>query len=278
MVPFKLLWKFFYALLLLLYLYGMFLSLHRPAAEPLRIISLVPSLTELLFHLGLEAETVGITKFCIHPAEWFSSKPRIGGTKTVDINKVKALSPTLIIANKEENTKEQVETLAADYPVWLTDVNDLPTALQMINDIGVLSNRSTAATELAEQINQAFANLLPLTAPVPTAYLIWRKPYMAAGGDTFINNMLHRCGFSNVLADIPRYPVVAIEWLQQQGCQLLLLSSEPYPFKQQHIDELQAALPDTTIQLVDGELFSWYGSRLLHSAAYFAQIIQGLHR
>ncbi len=238
-----------------------------------RIISLVPSQTELLHSLGLVAETVGITKFCIHPEEWFRSKPRVGGTKTVDLAKVKALNPTLIIANKEENVKEQVEALAAEFPVWLTDVNDLIGALQMIADVGHLTGTTTAAGELQAQIQLAFATLQP-AAGIKTAYLIWRKPYMAAGGDTFIDGMLQHCGFENLLSHLPRYPAVTTEMLRSLGCELLLLSSEPYPFKEPHINELQAQLPGTQIVLVDGELFSWYGSRLLHSPAYFTQLLK----
>lgn len=240
-----------------------------------RIISLVPSQTELLHYLGLEAETVGITKFCIHPAEWKASKAKVGGTKTVKIPAVDALEPTLIIANKEENVKEQVEALAERYALWLTDVNDLADALQMITDIGQLTGTSEKAQALAAEIAARFAAIAHLQQnPIKTAYLIWRKPYMAAGGDTFIHDMLGHCGCHNVLGHLPRYPEVTAAQLADAGCEVLLLSSEPYPFKQQHIDELQTQLPHTRILLVDGELFSWYGSRLLLSPAYFLQLRQ----
>jgi ABC-type Fe3+-hydroxamate transport system substrate-binding protein len=240
-----------------------------------RIVSLVPSQTELLHYLGLEAETVGITKFCIHPQQWFATKARVGGTKTVNIPAVEALRPTLIIANKEENVKEQVEALAEKFPVWLTDVNTLEDALQMIADIGALTGTATRAKTLAGEISRYFSLLQQQQSrPVKTAYLIWRKPYMAAGGGTFINDMLSRCGFYNVLKDIARYPEVTIAQLVNTGCEMLLLSSEPYPFKQAHIDELLQAMPGTKILLVDGEMFSWYGSRLLLAPRYFLQIIE----
>jgi ABC-type Fe3+-hydroxamate transport system substrate-binding protein len=238
-----------------------------------RIISLVPSQTELLHYLGLETETVGITKFCIHPQQWFATKARVGGTKTINIPAVEALHPTLIIANKEENVKEQVEALAKKFPVWLTDVNMLADALHMITDIGQLTGTETKARELAAEISKRFAILQNKHHnPIKTAYLIWRKPYMAAGGGTFIQDMLTRCGLVNVLKDVPRYPEVTAEQLKAAGCQLLLLSSEPYPFKQKHIDELQLLLPNTKILLVNGEMFSWYGSRLLLSPNYFLQL------
>jgi ABC-type Fe3+-hydroxamate transport system substrate-binding protein len=246
---------------------------HRLYNQPLRIVSLVPSLTELLYHLGLEAETVGITKFCIHPSQWFATKARVGGTKTVNIRAVEALHPTLIIANKEENIKEQVETLAKKFPVWLTDVNTLEDAIGMIADIGQLTGKIAEATTLAGEINTRF-NHLPNHCTHKTAYLIWRKPYMAAGSDTFIHDMLTRCGFSNVLGHYTRYPEVTPEQLFATGCELLLLSSEPYPFKQAHIAELSKALPNIKILLVNGELFSWYGSRLLLSPGYFLQLIE----
>jgi ABC-type Fe3+-hydroxamate transport system substrate-binding protein len=241
---------------------------------PQRIVSLVPSQTELLCCLGLEAETAGITKFCVHPESWFTSKEKVGGTKTVNIHKIHQLKPDLIIANKEENVKEQIEQLAADYPVWLTDVNSLADALQMIAKIGTLTGKLAFATALINNISEAFKELRVIEKPVKTAYLIWRKPYMTIGGDTFIHDMMQKCGFENIFSDKTRYPEINITQLQQpEGCQLLLLSSEPYPFKQKHLDELQGQLPEVKIMLVDGEFFSWYGSRLLQSANYFKQLI-----
>lgn len=241
---------------------------------PKRIISLVPSLTELLFDLGLEAETVGITRFCVHPTSWFKSKDKIGGTKTLNLEKIKALQPDLIIANKEENVKEQVEALAQDVPVWLTDVNKLQDALKMIEDIGLLTGKSESAQSLINRIDKAFNTLPEIIYPVNTAYLIWRKPYMTAGGDTFINDILKQCGFRNSFEAETRYPVINIAQLQVENCKLVLLSSEPYPFKQKHIDELSRLLPGIKIVLVDGEYFSWYGSRLLQAPEYFKQLMQ----
>lgn len=246
---------------------------------PKRIVSLVPSQTELLYYFGLEQETLGITKFCVHPKAWFNSKIRVGGTKTIKKEIIDQLQPDLIIANKEENVKEQVEELAADYPVWLTDINNLEDALLMIEDIGTITGKTNKARELAAAINMAFASLEELQTAnwrLRTAYLIWRNPYMTAGGDTFISDVLSRCHFQNIFAQKNRYPEVTVSELQTANCQLLLLSSEPYPFKQKHIDELRAHLPDTKIILVDGELFSWYGSRLLIAADYFKKLISSI--
>jgi ABC-type Fe3+-hydroxamate transport system substrate-binding protein len=243
---------------------------------PKRIISLVPSQTELLYHFGLESETVGITKFCVHPGTWFKTKTRIGGTKTINFKIIHQLKPDLIIANKEENVKEQIEQLALHYPVWLTDVNTFEDALQMVTDIGALTGKDEKASSLIKEIKNAFNNLSITEKPLKTAYLIWRKPYMTAGGDTFINDMLQKCGLQNIFAHKTRYPEIHIAELPTAHCQLLLLSSEPYPFKQKHIDELSKQLPDTKIVLVDGELFSWYGSRLLQAPEYFKKLMNQL--
>ena len=244
---------------------------------PKRIVSLVPSQTELLFDLGLDAETVGITKFCIHPPSWVKTKDSIGGTKTVNIDKVHQLKPDLIIANKEENIKEQIEELAVDYPVWLSDVNNFDDALKMIEDIGQLTGKNEAALSLINNISLAFKTLPQIKSPVKTAYLIWQKPFMTVGGDTFINDMLNKCGFENIFSGKTRYPELSIAQLQTANCKLILLSSEPYPFKQKHIDELSSQLPGTKIILADGEFFSWYGSRMLQSPAYFKQLIAQIH-
>ncbi|HNA01267.1 MAG TPA: helical backbone metal receptor [Ferruginibacter sp.] len=243
---------------------------------PRRIISLVPSQTELLYRLGLETETVGITKFCIHPDTWYRQKTRVGGTKSLKPEIIRQLNPDLIIANKEENVQEQVETLARDYPVWVTDVNNLEDALQMIHDIGALTGKTGEASVLISAIQKEFdqlqtTNLKPQTSNPPprTAYLIWQDPCMTAGGDTFIHDMLTRCGFENCFAGKKRYPETTIAELQALDPGLLLLSSEPFPFKQKHADEFGRLLPGCRVMLVNGEYFSWYGSRLLDAPAYF---------
>lgn len=251
-------------------------TVHLPGI-PQRIVSLVPSQTELLAALGLNDAVVGITKFCVHPDTWFRSKTRIGGTKKVHMDRVHALQPDLIIANKEENVQEQVEELARHYPVWVSDVNNLDDALAMIRAIGELTQTNDKAGAIAQTIGADFSQLAGLSPGLRTAYLIWKDPYMTVGHDTFIHHLLGRCGLQNVFGNQTRYPAIGIEALQAAGCQLLLLSSEPYPFKQQHIDELQGYLPHTRIMLVDGEMFSWYGSRLLEAPAYFNTLFSTLH-
>jgi ABC-type Fe3+-hydroxamate transport system substrate-binding protein len=240
---------------------------------PKRIVSLVPSQTELLYSLGLEEEVVGITKFCIRPQTWFKTKQRVGGTKTINIEAVKKLQPDVIIANKEENVKEQVEALQNIAPVWISDIETMEDALEMIQSVGKMVNKTNKADKIAFDIKNRFLQIHPLKTKLRTAYLIWKDPYMAAGNDTFINDMMNRCGLNNIYEDRQRYPQVTIEELLLRNCQLLLLSSEPYPFKEKHIDELQQQLPNTTIALADGEMFSWYGSRLLLAPAYFTELL-----
>lgn len=240
--------------------------------HPKRIISLVPSQTELLHYLGLENEVVGITKFCVHPQHLFKNKTKIGGTKNLNIEAINALQPDLIIANKEENIKEQIDALQAIAPVWVSDVNNLEDTLEMITAIGFLTGKNEQANSLLEKIKLCFNQLKTQNIHLNACYLIWREPYMTVGGDTFIHSMLEVCGFKNVFKNANRYPEITLQQLALLNCQIVLLSSEPYPFKQKHINEIQEVLPNVKIILVDGEMFSWYGSRLLQAADYFTAL------
>lgn len=240
---------------------------------PKRIVSLVPSQTELLYDLGVDEEVAGITKFCKYPEHWFKNKPRIGGTKTVNIEAVRALQPDLVLANKEENVRDQIESLRTFCPVWLSDIYTLEDALQMIASVGAITGRQQKAEELVANIKNGFLSIEPISEPLRTTYLIWKDPYMAAGGHNFIHDMLQHCGLVNVFEERERYPVVSVDDLRAAHVQLLLLSSEPFPFAQKHAAELQTMLPETKIVLVEGEMFSWYGSRLALAPAYFNKII-----
>lgn len=238
-----------------------------------RLVSLVPSQTELLFDLGLDEEVVGITKFCIHPAAKVARKPHVGGTKNVQIEQVRALQPTLIIANKEENTQADVDALRAIAPVHVTDVVTLLDAYAMIREVGQLVGRSDQADQLAAQIEASLDGLagnVPQGPKPRVTYLIWRKPWMVAAADTFIDAMLSQAGFDNAFASQTRYPVVSADELAAARPDWVFLSSEPYPFREKHIIELKAICPMARIRLVDGELFSWYGSRLRESATYLS--------
>ncbi len=253
---------------------GRTVSLESP---PQRIVSLVPSQTELLFDLGLNEQVAGITKFCVHPPEWFYTKTRVGGTKKLHLDIIHQLQPDLIIANKEENVKEQVEECAKNYPVWVSDVNNLADAYGMIEQVGLITGKPGKSKEIITSIKKEFSqyqNTQPSTAggTINACYLIWNDPYMTVGGDTFIHSMLEAAGFENAFKDQKRYPIVTAEDFINKNVDVLILSSEPFPFKQKHIDQLQPLLPWTKIILVDGEMFSWYGSHLLHAPRYFKEV------
>ncbi len=239
---------------------------------PLKIISLVPSQTELIHYLGLENELAGITKFCVHPKDQFHQKTKIGGTKNLNFKKIAELQPDLIIGNKEENEKAQIEKLAQEFPVWMSDINNLDDAFKMILQIGNLTDRKKKATELIKNLQSSFSELAESMEDIParsTVYLIWRKPYMAAAKNTFINEMLKIAGFKNAFSHLERYPPITLDEIAKAKPEIILLSSEPYPFKQKHITELQQVCPEAVIKLVDGEMFSWYGNRLMHAVRYF---------
>jgi len=255
-------------------------------AVPKKIISVVPSQTELLYDLGLDEEVIGITKFCIHPEKWFREKARIGGTKKINIEKIKLLKPDLIIANKEENEKAQIEELAQHFNVWISDIKTFEDALNMIVSVGEIVDRKEKAQLLKQSIEKEFEKIFFLkTAPkkTRTAYFIWKNPFMAAGENTFIDDMLHKCGFENVFekkifsnTKNARYPVISVEQIKEANPELILLSSEPYPFKELHLEEFKKVCPNAIVKIVDGELFSWYGSRLQKSPNYFLELLKQL--
>lgn len=233
---------------------------------PSRIISLVPSQSELLYDLGIGEKLVGITKFCIHPKEMFESVQRIGGTKNLDIDAIKKLNPDLIIGNKEENTQSDIEELKKHFKVWMSDVNTLEDAYQMIDEIGRIVNKKEKAQNILHQINfSGFKNNKKVI------YLIWNNPLMAAGKNTFIDSMITAAGFENIIQE-NRYPEISIESIRELNPDYLFLSTEPFPFKQNHCLEFQSQLPGSKVMLVDGEMFSWYGSRLIQSKKYFEEL------
>lgn len=243
---------------------------------PSRIISLVPSQTELLYDLGLDNQVIGITKFCIHPEIWFLNKTRVGGTKKLHLDKIQELEPDLIIANKEENEKAQIEELQKHFSVWISDITTLDDALSMINSLGEITYTEEKATEIITQIKSGFSELKPLSPRLSAAYLIWQNPFMTIGKDTFIHQMMEKCGLQNCFANDERYPEISIDNIKSADPDLLLLSSEPFPFKENHCQELQQELPNTKVVLVDGEMFSWYGSRLTKAPSYFARLLKEL--
>lgn len=244
---------------------------------PQKIISLVPSQTELLADLGLEKEIAGITKFCTHPDVLFRAKPRVGGTKDVDPLKIRKLQPDLIIANKEENERGQIEALAGEFPVWISDIKNVEDALEMITSLGEITGKTEKASDLAERIRSGFEKINGIiSSHNKVAYFIWRKPYISVGDDTFIHHILSRCKLDNVFGEKKRYPEISPEVLKNAAPDLIFLSSEPYPFSEKHIEEFRNYCPSSKIVLVDGEMFSWYGSRLLYAPAYLENLMREL--
>jgi ABC-type Fe3+-hydroxamate transport system substrate-binding protein len=242
-------------------------------ASPQRIVSLVPSQTELLAELGLGARVVGITRFCERPAAWREDKTIVGGTKQLNRDCVRALAPDLVLANLEENTPAMVEALAPLAPVVVTEVQDLADARAMIRLVGRLTERADAADALAARIAEGFA-ALPTFSPVRAAYLIWHDPLMTVGADTFIHAMLRHGGFVNVFGEATRYPSITLEALRAAAPEVVFLSSEPFPFAEPHAEALRAALPRAEVRLVDGQPFSWYGARLVDTPSYLRTLRQ----
>lgn len=242
--------------------------------QPKRVISLVPSQTELLFEMGLKEVLVGRTKFCIHPSDKVTAVEVIGGTKKFNFEKIDQLCPDLIIGNKEENYEEGIQRLKKKYPVWMSDINDLPSAYDMIRSVGEIFQKEAYAEELISKTKSSF-NQLARIKNMRAIYFIWNKPKMVAGKNTFINHMMEQAGFINIINE-PRYPQLSIETIKSLVPEVVMLSSEPYPYKEEHIKEYEQLFPKARVIIVDGELFSWYGSRLLKSATYFNQLALAL--
>jgi ABC-type Fe3+-hydroxamate transport system substrate-binding protein len=232
---------------------------------PQRIVSLVPSQTELLFELGLGERIVGLTRFCTHPKKQVQSKTKVGGTKNFSIETIRQIKPDLILANKEENTKELIEKLRVEFPVWTSDISNYKDALQMIRAVAEICH--THCKQLVEDIENGF-RAIEVKTELKGLYLIWRKPFMAAGKQTFISDMMKKIGIINI-CPLDRYPELSTEQIAELCPEMILLSSEPYPFKEKHIAEIKAISPLSEVRLVDGEMFSWYGSRMSKAAHYF---------
>lgn len=248
---------------------------------PQRIVSLVPSQTETLIELGLEEQLVGITKFCVHPFHLKSTKKIVGGTKKVNFEKIKELQPDIIIANKEENTLEIVQELQQLCPVWVTDVVTFEDSLQMLRDFGLLFNKRTEAQKWVDKLCFGYQDFMRFMADKPerkAAYLIWREPYMAAGNSTYINELLTLNKFINIYAvKDGRYPEVEIRKMRIQGDpDVVFLSSEPYPFKEEHAFEIGRSTHHAKTVFVDGEMFSWHGVRLFRAFPYFKALHERL--
>lgn len=233
-------------------------------STPQRIVSLVPSLTELVFDLGMGDQLVGRTRFCVHPKEKVEDIEIIGGTKNPRLEKIRELNPDYIIANKEENRPEDIQALQEDFEVNITEIATIEDALIVIHELAKAFEKTSEATQLITDIQQALEDR-PEVPKLNTAYLIWKDPYMTVGHDTYIHDILDHWNLPNVFANRKRYPKITLDDIKKQNPDLILLSSEPYPFKEKHMAQIEEECPATRVLLVEGEWFSWYGSRMEHA-------------
>ena len=229
-----------------------------------RIISLVPSLTELVLDLGIGNRLVGRTRFCIHPEELVNDIPIIGGTKNPNLEKILELEPDYIIANHEENRKEDVQILQDHTKVNITEIDTINDALNAICELGGDLELASNAQKLVDEITILLSKSSKYP-PLKTAYFIWKGPWMVAARGTYIDSVMQHYNLENIFSDQQRYPQVSLNELQDRDPKLILLSSEPFPFKQKHIEEIQEVCPDSKIELINGEWFSWYGSGMLEA-------------
>jgi ABC-type Fe3+-hydroxamate transport system substrate-binding protein len=242
-----------------------------PNPDARRIVSLVPSLTEALFVLGLGDRVVGVTEWCVHPAEAVAALPKVGGTKSPDLDAIHALSPDLVIANHEENRRRDVERLqASGVPVWVTYPRTVAEGARLLGDIaelGATSERIASVVEPTHVAVREAAAVRPLT-PVPVFCPIWRDPWMTIGRDTYAHDLLTLCGGHNVFAarEDRRYPRIELDDVAAARPDVILLPDEPYSFGPRDAAELQLLdVPAATsgrIYLIDGTLLSWYGPRI----------------
>lgn len=248
----------------------------------MRIVSLCPSLTELVFALGRGADLVGVTEWCVHPAEGVARVEKVGGTKTPDVARIVELAPDLVLMNEEENRREDAEALRrAGLACHVSMPRDAAETAAMVRSIAAAIDRTEAGEAIALDIERRMVEAR-LKAdgkpPVRIAYLIWRKPYMAVNGDTYASALLELAGGLNVFADrAERYPEITAEELAAAAPDVVLLCTEPFPFQERHADELAqlTGLARHRFEIADGEYLSWHGSRTPSGIDYAVSRIEG---
>ncbi len=246
--------------------------LHLPVF-PSRIISLVPSITETLFVLGLAQRVVGVTRFCTEPSAGVAHMPKVGGQKNPDLAKIRSLHPDLVIANVEENRREDVEALEAiGIAVYTTYPRTVEQGIGMIRELGRVTGTEEKADTIVRMIESTYGEISRDTAghsPVRVFCPIWRKPYMSINRDTYIHDVLQTCGGENIFAEkSDRYPTISLTEVVDRNPEVILLPDEPYPFHSRHLvdfrpfEGLIPALRTGRVRFVDGKLLSWYGPRI----------------
>lgn len=241
----------------------------------MRIVSLCPSLTELVFDLGLGNSLVGRTKFCVHPSGLVDAVEKVGGTKNPKIARIVELAPDIVLLNEEENRLEDAKALEAAGIICHTSMpRSIDETAATVRSIGAALGTTPAAEQIAREIEIRGAEVAEQTRGRDTvryAYMIWREPWMTVNADTFVAALLRNAGGVNVFGDMnERYPTVTLEQLRERAPDAVLLSTEPFPFAERHIDEVaaQTGLTRERIMIVDGELLSWHGSRTPRGIVY----------
>ena len=241
------------------------------SAAPRRIVSLIPSTTELLCALGLAEALVGVTVYCVEPRDVVRGKTRVGGEKDPDLAAIRSLAPDLVIANVEENRREDVDALrAVGIPVWVTYPRTVAEGLAMIRDLGEVTGARDRARALLDTLEPLYAQARARAAarpPVSVFYPIWREPWMTVGADTYVHDLLATCGGANVFADRVRYPTITLDEMAARGPEVIFLPDEPFRFRRAHLRDFDAypavpAVRNGRMHLVDGKPFSWHGPRL----------------
>jgi ABC-type Fe3+-hydroxamate transport system substrate-binding protein len=241
------------------------------AAAPRRIVSLIPSTTELLCALGLADALIGVTVYCVEPRDVVRGKTRVGGEKDPDLAAIRALAPDLVVANIEENRREDVDALrAAGIRVWVTYPRTVAEGLAMIRDLGDVTGARERARAMLAELEPLYRRVRERAAAIRAVrvfYPIWRRPWMTIGADTYVHDLLSTCGGANVFADRTRYPTVTLDEVATRAPEVILLPDEPFRFRRAHIADFDVypavpAVRDRRIHLVDGKPFSWHGPRL----------------
>ena len=259
----------------------------KPLRLPDRIVSLVPSLTEALFALGLGDRVVGATDWCVHPAEALAAVPRVGGTKDPDVAAIAKLRPGLVIANREENTRRSVAQLeAAGIPVWVTYPRTVAEGAELLRELALLGGRSAELASVVRPVEEAVERALAArpSEPVRVFCPIWKDPWMAVGPDTYAHDLIELCGGRNVFGAVAtrRYPIVKETEIIAAAPEVILLPDEPYAFGAEHAAALRAlpvpAAASGRIHCIDGTLLSWYGPRIRRAIELLRSLLSSPER
>ena len=252
---------------------------------PQRIVSLVPSITEILFTLGVGPAVAGCTVYCTQPPDGVATTTRVGGEKNPKLELIRDLGADLVIANIEENLPEHVATLRSwGIPVYVTYPRTVPDGIRLLAELGAVTGAAERGAALARELDALLADVEGASRgrrPVRVFYPIWRHPYMTIGADTYAHDMLARCGGVSVFADrASRYPTVTLDEMASAAPEVILLPDEPYRFRRVHVADFEPypdvpAVRDGRIHLMDGKLLTWYGPRIGEALRAVPALLRG---